>query len=107
MRPLQHRDFTVLRRWHTECHSPSVERQIPSERRPVMSTETMSRKVLMSALALLALGSTLAMPSARADAREVGDRSTSVQVAQVQSGRYGPYATARRANEVASYFRSL
>ena len=71
-----------------------------------MSYGTMSRKVVMSALALLALGSTLAMPPARADAREVGDRSTGVLVAQVQSGRYGPYATARRANEVASYFRS-
>jgi len=72
-----------------------------------MTYGTMSRKVVMSALALLALGSTLAMPSARADAREVGDRSTSVQLARVQTARYGPYATARRANEVAYYFRSL
>jgi hypothetical protein len=46
------------------------------------------------------------MPPARADAREVGDRSTSVQLAQVQTGRYGPFATARRANEVANHFRS-
>ena len=72
-----------------------------------MSHGTMSRKVVMSALALLALGSTLATPSTRADAREVGDRSTSVQLARVQTARYGPYATARRANEVAYHFRSL
>ena len=72
-----------------------------------MSHGTMSRKVVMSALALLALGSTLATPSARADAREVGDRSTSVQLARAQTARYGPYATARRANEVAYHFRSL
>jgi topoisomerase IA-like protein len=72
-----------------------------------MSYGTMSRKVLMSALALLALGSPLAIPPTRADAREVGKGSTSVQLAQVQTGRYGPYATARRANEVASYFRSF
>ena len=71
-----------------------------------MSYGTMSRKVLMAALALLALGSTLATPPARADAREVGDRSTSVLVARVQTARYGPYATARRANEVAYNFRS-
>jgi len=71
-----------------------------------MSYGTMSQKVVMSALALLALGSTLAPPPARADAREAGDRGTGVLVAQAQSGRYGPYATARRANEVASYFRS-
>ncbi len=72
-----------------------------------MSYGTMSRKLLMSALALLALGSTLATPSARADAREAGDRSTSVQLARVQTARYGPYATARRANEIAHHFRSL
>jgi hypothetical protein len=71
-----------------------------------MSYGAMSRKVLMSALALLALGSTLATPTARVDAREMGNRSTSVMVAQVQTARYGPYATARRANEIASYFRS-
>jgi hypothetical protein len=35
------------------------------------------------------------------------DRSTDVELAQVQSGRYVPYATIRRANEVANYFRSL
>jgi hypothetical protein len=37
----------------------------------------------------------------------IRDRSTDVELAQVQSGRYGPYATIRRANEVANYFRSL
>jgi len=66
-----------------------------------MSYRTMARNVLFSALAMVALGSSLATVPARAEAAAP---STSVQVAQ--AGRYGPYATARRANEMAYYFRS-
>jgi hypothetical protein len=35
------------------------------------------------------------------------DRPETIQLAQAQRGRYGPYPTVRRANEVAGYFRSL
>ena len=66
-----------------------------------MAYGTMARNVLFTALAMLALGSSLAAGPARAEAAAP---STSVQVAQ--AARYGPYATARRANEVAYYFRS-
>jgi hypothetical protein len=37
----------------------------------------------------------------------VRSRSTDIKLAQFQSGRYGPYATIRRADEVANYFRSF
>lgn len=64
-----------------------------------------SRKVLMSALALLAAGSSLTGLAVRSEAGV--DRPETIQLAQAQRGRYGPYPTARRANEVAGYFRSL
>jgi hypothetical protein len=67
-----------------------------------MLKRTVARSVLFSAMAMLALGSSLATVPTRAEAAET---SESVQLAQ--TGRYGPYATARRANEVAYYFRSL
>jgi hypothetical protein len=66
-----------------------------------------SRKVLMSALALLAAGSSLTGLAARSDAGVAADRPQTIQLAQAQRGRYGPYPTVRRANEVAGYFRSL
>ena len=66
-----------------------------------MAYRTMARNVLFSALAMLALGSSLTTVPARAEAAAP---ATSVQVAQ--TGRYGPYATARRANEVAYHFES-
>ena len=67
-----------------------------------MAYGTMARNVLFSALATLALGSSLTTVPARA--AEAAAPSTSAQVAQ--AARYGPYSTARRANEVAYYFRS-
>ena len=72
-----------------------------------MSYRTISRKVLMSALALLATGSSLAGVAARSEAGVAADRPELVQLTQAQRGRYGPYPTARRAHEVAGYFRSL
>jgi hypothetical protein len=67
-----------------------------------MSQGAVGRTVLMSALALLALGSSTIVTPARTEAGP----STSVQLAQAQTVRYGPFATMRRANEVASHFRS-
>ena len=45
--------------------------------------------------------------TAQAASGGLRDRSPDVELAQFQSGRYGPYATIRRANEVANYFRNL
>lgn len=67
----------------------------------------MVRKVLMSALAALAVSSSLAAVPTRAEAGEVRDRSTDVELAQAEFFRLGPYATIRRANEVANYYRRL
>jgi hypothetical protein len=66
-----------------------------------MAYGTMARNVLLSALAMLAVGSSVTTVPVRAEAAAP---STSLRVAQ--AGRYGPYATARRANEVAYNFRS-
>jgi hypothetical protein len=44
---------------------------------------------------------------ARAEVSELQDRFTAVKLAQAQTGRHGPYATIRRANEVANHFRNL
>jgi len=63
-----------------------------------MSYRTVSRKVLMAALVALAVGSSLTTVPTRTEAN--------AEVVEVQSGRYGPFATMRRANEVAIYFRS-
>jgi hypothetical protein len=67
----------------------------------------MARKVLMSALAALAVSSSLAAVPTRAEAGEVRDRSTDVELAQDEFIRLGPYATVDRANQVAAYYRSL
>lgn len=44
---------------------------------------------------------------AQAASKRARDRSTDIELAQLQSSRYGPYATIRRANEIANYFRNL
>jgi hypothetical protein len=62
---------------------------------------------LMFALVATAVASFHGVIPAQAASGALRDRSTDVELAQVQSGRYGPYATIRRANEVANYFRSL
>lgn len=67
----------------------------------------MSRNILMSAVAIIALGSLLAAAPAPAGAGEAQHQATHAEFAQAASVVYGPYATIRRANEVANYARSL
>jgi len=59
-------------------------------------------RIMISLLAPVLVGSSLTVVSARADAR---DYSTTMELTQARMRRYGPYATIRRANEVANYFR--
>jgi hypothetical protein len=66
----------------------------------------LGRHIVMSALALLAAGSSLTGLAARSEAGVAANRPELIQLARAQRGRYGPYPTMRRANEVASYFRS-
>jgi hypothetical protein len=64
----------------------------------------MMRKILIAGLVTLAVGALLAplpVQSVQPEAREfLGNH-----FAQSEGGRYGPFPTARRANEVATYFR--
>jgi hypothetical protein len=67
-----------------------------------MSHGAIGRMVLVVTLAMLTLGSSLTVSPARTEA----DPSPSAeQSIQVQAVRYGPFATMRRANEVANHFR--
>jgi hypothetical protein len=61
----------------------------------------------MLVLLAIALGWFYDVVTAQAASRANPDRSTAGNMLQFQSGRYGPYATIRRANEVANYFRSF
>jgi len=62
---------------------------------------TMARNLLISAMAMLALGlSHTTLPT-------LAEAAPSEGAVVARAGRYGPYATVRRANEVAYYFRSL
>ena len=61
----------------------------------------------MLVLLAVALGWFHEVVTAQATSRANPDRSADVNLLQFQSGRYGPYATIRRANEVANYFRSF
>ena len=63
-----------------------------------MTCLTVSRKILMGALVMLAVGSSIGTLPTPTEANP--------ELVQVQSGRYGPFATMRRADEVATYFRS-
>jgi hypothetical protein len=67
----------------------------------------MSRKLLQSAVVALAVGAFLAIVPVHADAGSVGQRVTQAETAQAAAVIYGPFATMRRANEVANEFRSL
>ncbi len=67
-----------------------------------MSHGTIGRLFLVAALAMLALGSSVTVSPDRTEAGP----STSAELIQVQAVRYGPFATMRRANEVAGHFRS-
>jgi hypothetical protein len=62
----------------------------------------MIRKITISVLMALVVGSSLAVVSARTEGRNC----STVTAIQARSRRLGPYATIRRANEVANYYRS-
>lgn len=64
---------------------------------------TLNHLVPACVLALATLGA--APPSTAAANAPPGLAETPTVVAQAQAGRYGPYATIRRANEVAAWFR--
>ena len=51
--------------------------------------------VLVGVMSMLSMGSA-----------DVRNSTTTEEVTQAQTGRYGPYATWRRANEVANHYRS-
>jgi hypothetical protein len=64
----------------------------------------MIRKTLISCLATLAIGALLGplpVRGAQSDAREF----LANHWVQAEAGRYGPFATGRRANEVANHYR--
>lgn len=65
----------------------------------------MIRKVLILSFAVLVFGSSLAMFPARSEARNASGNTITAKSSKVQSRRFGPYATLRRANEVANYAR--
>jgi hypothetical protein len=66
----------------------------------------MIRKILASFLATLAICALFATFPARSEPYEARDTRLALQLAQAEAGRHGPFATARRANEVANYYRS-
>jgi hypothetical protein len=68
-----------------------------------MSYGTIGRMVLVAALAMLTLGSSVTVSPTRTEA---GPSTSAEELIQVQAVRYGPFATMRRANEVANHFRS-
>jgi len=67
----------------------------------------MSRKLLLSAVAVLTFGMFLTAIPAHADLGKAEQHSLRAESAQVAVMIYGPYATMRRANEVANEARSL
>jgi hypothetical protein len=66
----------------------------------------MIRKILASALVTLAIGASLATFPVRAEPYAARDSGMATQLARSEAGRHGPFPTARRANEVANYYRS-
>ena len=67
----------------------------------------MSRTRIMHLLAALMLVAILRIAPARACEPEGNQAPSAVASSKAAFGIYGPYATIRRANEVASYYRSL
>ncbi len=67
----------------------------------------MSRKLLLSAVAVLTFGTVLAAGPAHADLGMGEQRLMRAESAQAMVMIYGPYATMRRANEVANEARNL
>jgi hypothetical protein len=64
----------------------------------------MMRNILILCVATLALGALLGSLPVRAGQSEAREFLGS-RWAHSEAGRYGPFATARRANEVADYYR--
>jgi hypothetical protein len=64
----------------------------------------MMRRILISCFATLAVGALLGPLPVRGVQPEAREFLGNHWV-QAEAGRYGPFATARRANEVANYFR--
>ena len=71
-----------------------------------MSNTITLRARVMSALAAAAMGSLTAVSAAAATDSNPGTRLKTVQLAQYGCQMFGPYATMRRANEVANEARS-
>jgi hypothetical protein len=69
-----------------------------------MHYRTIARSTVVAALATLAMGSSFTLAPNRTEAGEAAGGTAAAQLAQ--AGRYGPFATIRRANEYANYFRS-
>lgn len=67
----------------------------------------MIQKFLMLGLATLVFGLFSTGIPVQAKNSKVSARVATVKSGKVQSYRYGPYATLRRANEVANYARRL
>jgi hypothetical protein len=76
-----------------------------SPRGPISEGVIMSRKLLLSAVAVLTFGTFLTAVPVHADLGKGKQHSMRAESAQVMV--YGPYATIRRANEVANEARSL
>lgn len=65
----------------------------------------MFRKVLILSFTVLVFGSSLAMFPVRSEAGNASGNTVTAESSKFQSRRFGPYATLRRANEVANYAR--
>jgi hypothetical protein len=76
-------------------------------RGPISGGVIMCRKLLMSAVAVLTFGAFLTTVPAHADLGRGEQHSMRAESAQAMVMIYGPYATIRRANEVAAEARSL
>lgn len=67
----------------------------------------MFQKILMLGLATFVFGLFSAVTPVEAKSSKVSARAKVVKSNKVRAYRFGPYATLRRANEVANYARSL
>src|SRR5438477_10597802 len=76
-------------------------------RGPISGGVIMSRKLLLSAVAVLTFGTLLTAVPAHAELGKGEQHSTPAESAQGTVMIYGPYATMRRANDVANEARSL
>jgi len=76
-------------------------------RGPISGGVIMSRKLLLSAVAVLTFGTFLTAVPAHADLGKMEQHSMRAESAQAMVMIYGPYATIGRANEVAKEARSF